>query len=167
MDATLSLVMSLAQVFFLFCAYSITKLSTDLFTNTQSFLVLLRISTEDTTMDGLEVFSQWPHQWEDMILKLTKLVISCAKTTGERMPNLLSSRMDTIRTSWTLDLEKPGDSGTGKKLNAEDGLSGDTSIPTITEEPGPGSIANLVQTAAPNEGYFKQISRNDLFHLIF
>ena len=63
--------------------------------------------------------------------------------------------MDTTKITWTLDQEKPGDSGTGKKPNAEDGPSGDTSTPTTMEESGLGLIANPVQTAEPNDRFYR------------
>lgn len=62
--------------------------------------------------------------------------------------------MVTTSVKWTPDLLKPGDSGTGKFLNVEDGHSGDTSIPTTTEEFGLGLIVNQDQTAEPFEDFY-------------
>lgn len=64
-------------------------------------------------MDGLAEFSQLLHQLEDMMLIHMKLEINFVESIGEKMPNLLNSRMVTICHGKTPDQEKPGDFGTG------------------------------------------------------
>ena len=137
-----------------FYASSITKSLTDHTTTTPQLQCHIKTPTEDTTTDGLEVFSPWLHQSEDMMLTHMRPVTSSAKIIGEGTQNSLSSRMDGTWLIWTPDQEKPGDFGTGNSPNAEDGQCGDTSTQTTTEEPGPGLTLNHTQIAEPFEALF-------------
>ena len=151
MAAIQSKAMSHALTSCQFSALFIPKSLTDLTTTTHQSPSHTKIQTEVTTTAGLEVFSQSLHQSEDTMLTLTKLVTGSARSTGEKMLNLLSLRMDGTCHLWTPDQERPGDFGIGSCLSVEDGRCGDTSIPTTMEEPGLGLTHNLTQIAEPFE----------------
>mgnify|MGYP006876294896 CR=1 FL=1 len=143
-----------AQAYFQSFVFFITRSSIDHIILIPTSPYHIKTLTDHTTTDGLEVFSPLLPQSKDMMLIPIKLETNSVKIIGEKMPSLLSSLMVITSVKWITDLLKPGDSGTGKFPNAEDGHSGDTSIPTTMEESGLGLIVNQDQTAEPFEDFY-------------
>jgi len=91
-------------------------------------------------MDGQEVIYKPHYQFKDLQLQATKLEMLFVKVTLVLIQILPLSTLDSICHSWINHPLKHGAFGTGIKQIEVNGISGDTSIIIIEEEPGFGSI---------------------------
>lgn len=111
--ATQLRVMFHVQIVFLYYAFYTIKQSTDHFMIIHHWQFHIKTQIEDIIMDGLVEFSLLLHLSEVTMLTHLLQVINSVKIIGEKMLNLLNSKMVIISAIWTIDLEKHGDFGTG------------------------------------------------------